>query len=101
MVRSSILGASILLNVLIQHLPLQSLFWMKTWRAFRASDPSNTYADYAILVVDRRSTSGYCTFLGGSLITWRSKKQKVVARSSVEAEFHAMSHGICEVIWVK
>ena len=40
MMRSSILGASTLLNVLIQHLPLQSLFWSKTWRAFRASDPS-------------------------------------------------------------
>ena len=38
--RSSILGASTMLNVLIQHLPLQSLFWTKIWRAFRASDPS-------------------------------------------------------------
>ena len=41
MMRSSILSASTLLNVLIQHLPLQSLFWMKTWRVFRASDPSS------------------------------------------------------------
>ena len=40
MMRSSILGASIMLNILIQHLPLQSLFWTKIWRAFRASDPS-------------------------------------------------------------
>ena len=40
MIRSFILGASTLLNVLIQHLPLQSLFWSKTWRACRASDPS-------------------------------------------------------------
>ena len=41
MMRSSILGASTMLNVLIQHLPLQSLFWAKIWRAFRASDPSS------------------------------------------------------------
>ena len=40
MMRSSILGASTMLNVLIQHLPLQSLFWTKIWKAFRASDPS-------------------------------------------------------------
>ena len=40
MMRSSILGASAMLHVLIQHLPLQSLFWMKIWRAFRASDAS-------------------------------------------------------------
>ena len=40
--RLSILGASKMLNVLIQHLPLQSLFWTKLWRAFRASDPSSS-----------------------------------------------------------
>ena len=33
-------------------------------------------ADYAGSIVDRRSTTGYCTFLGGNLVTWRSKKQK-------------------------
>ena len=35
----------------------------------------------------RRSTSGYFTFVEGNLVTWKSKKQKVVARSSAEAEF--------------
>ena len=40
MMRSSILGASTMLNVLIQHLPLQSLSWTNIWKAFRASDPS-------------------------------------------------------------
>ena len=36
---------------------------------------------------DRRSTSGYFTFVGGNLVTWKSKKQNVVARSSAEVEF--------------
>ncbi|RVW20455.1 Retrovirus-related Pol polyprotein from transposon RE1 [Vitis vinifera] len=47
-------------------------------------------ADWAGSVTDRRSTSGYCSFVWGNLVTWRSKKQSVVARSSAEAEFRAM-----------
>ena len=39
-----------------------------------------TDSDFARSIVDRRSTIGYCTFLGGNLVTWRSKKQTVVAR---------------------
>ena len=60
-----------------------------------------TDADYAGSIVDRRSTSGYCTFLGGNLVTRRSKKQGVVARSSAEAEFRAMAQGVCELLWQK
>lgn len=37
----------------------------------------------------------------GNLVTWRSKKQLVVARSSVEAEYRAIVRGVCKLIWVK
>ncbi|KAK2990953.1 hypothetical protein RJ640_002961, partial [Escallonia rubra] len=60
-----------------------------------------TDADWAGSSVDRRSTSGYCTYVWGNLVTWRSKKQPVVARSSAEAEFRALAHGICEGIWLR
>ncbi|PRQ27705.1 putative linoleate 9S-lipoxygenase [Rosa chinensis] len=53
-----------------------------------------TDADWAGCITDRRSTSGYFTFLGGNLVTWKSKKQKVVARSSAEAEYRGMARGV-------
>lgn len=60
-----------------------------------------TDADWAGSITDRKSTSGYCTFVWGNLVTWRSKKQNVVARSSAEAEYRAMAQGVCEIIWLK
>ncbi|XP_042488724.1 uncharacterized mitochondrial protein AtMg00810-like [Macadamia integrifolia] len=56
--------------------------------------------DWAGSIFDRRSTSGYCTFVGGYLVIWRSKKQPVVARSSAEAEYRAMAHAVCELTWL-
>ena len=50
---------------------------------------------------DRRSTSGYFTLIGGNLVTWKSKKQKVVALSSAEAKFRGITKGITEVMWLK
>jgi len=60
-----------------------------------------TDVDWAGNINDRKSTSGYCTFVGGNLVTWRSKKQNVVARSNAEAEFRSVAHGFCEVLWIK
>ena len=57
-----------------------------------------TGADWASAVDDRQSTSGYFTFVGGNLVTWKSKKQNVVARSSAEAEFRGMTLGLCEAL---
>ncbi|XP_020700446.2 uncharacterized protein LOC110112530 [Dendrobium catenatum] len=57
-------------------------------------------ADWASDSSDRKSISGFCTFLGPNLISWTVKKQATVAKSSTEAEYWALSAAISEVIWL-
>ncbi|MCI03083.1 copia protein, partial [Trifolium medium] len=57
-------------------------------------------ADWAGCKDSRRSISGQCFFLGQSLISWRTKKQLTVARSSSEAEYRALASATCELQWL-
>ena len=55
-------------------------------------------ADWARSPFERRYTSGYYVSIGGNLISWKSKKHNVVARSSAKAKYIAMALATCELV---
>ncbi|GKV01836.1 hypothetical protein SLEP1_g14354 [Rubroshorea leprosula] len=61
---------------------------------------ANSDADWAGDPIDRKSTTGYCLFLGDSLISWCSKKETFVSRSSTEAEYRALANTVVELLWI-
>lgn len=60
-----------------------------------------TDASWAGELTERISTSGYCSYVWGNLVTRRSKKQSVVYWSSAESEYCALASGICKGMWLQ
>ncbi|GJR76463.1 ribonuclease H-like domain-containing protein [Tanacetum coccineum] len=58
-------------------------------------------ADWAGCPVTRRSTFGYCVFLGDNLLTWSSKRQDTLSCSSAKAEYRRVANAVAETSWIR
>lgn len=57
-------------------------------------------SDWAGCHTTRRSTGGFCTFLGQNIISWSPRRHEIVSKSSTEAEYRTMSLAASEVVWL-
>ena len=58
-------------------------------------------ADWSSCLFSSRSLSAYCVLLGNHLVSWKTKKQRTVSKSSAEAEYRSMSSTASEIVWIE
>lgn len=74
---------------------------IKMTRSQSLSITAYSDADWAGCPSTRRSTSGYCVFLGENLVAWSSKRQQTISRSSAEAEYRGVANAVSEATWLR
>ncbi|GKC53134.1 ribonuclease H-like domain-containing protein [Tanacetum coccineum] len=75
-------------------------FGLQLYASITGSLVAYTDADWAGCPTTRRSTSGYCVFLGDNLLSWSAKRQHTLSRSSAEAEYRGVANVVAETAWL-
>ena len=89
------------IKCILRYLKGTSSFGLHITCGFSSSLHGFLDADWPQSVVDHKYTSGYIFFLGTTPISWKSSKQRTVARSFAEAKYKALANGTAEVLWLR
>ncbi|GKD52236.1 ribonuclease H-like domain-containing protein [Tanacetum coccineum] len=76
-------------------------FGLQLYASIRGSLVAYIDADWAGCLTTRRSTFGYCVFLGDNLLSWSAKRQHTLSRSSAEAEYRGVANVVVETAWLR
>ncbi|KAA3465104.1 putative LRR receptor-like serine/threonine-protein kinase [Gossypium australe] len=88
-------------KIILRYLQGTLDFGLQFTRHSKLTLESYSDASWTTETDDRRSTSGFCVFLGGNLISWSSRKQQVVSRSTAEVEYQSLAHVTVEIVWIQ
>ncbi|XP_021735132.1 uncharacterized protein LOC110701816 [Chenopodium quinoa] len=89
------------LKRILRYIRGTTYFGLQLHKSSVSSLVSYTDADWGGCPDTRRSTSGYCVYLGDNLISWSSKRQPTLSKSSCEAEYRGVANVVSESCWVR
>ncbi|KAH9646728.1 retrovirus-related pol polyprotein from transposon RE1 [Citrus sinensis] len=84
----------------LRYLQLTANYGLQFYHTGKLTLTAFSDADWGSDLDDRKSIGGYCVYLGNNLISWSSKKQQIVSRSTAESEYRALALTTSEVLWI-